>query len=204
MNESVQDLRTMPEARVRAWFEGLPKEELVEMLVSHVLVYQRDRTDEGSEGSALGDLLDLTFAQLLDRLKDLTSHPELSRFRVDGERVVYVTETGTEVPINATGERDTSPSLVRQTAPMAPPAPAERPPDAHVIDPPRPRPASGGPLFSGGGAAERSGGLRPIPVPRSSPPAGPVSPTGSGQMKTSSASTKKGPGGGKKGSLLEF
>ena len=207
MSESATDLRTMPEARVRDWFDGLPKEELVEMLVSHVLVYERDRLEGGDDdaGPGLGELRELTFAQLIERLAALTGHPELSRFRVDGERVAYVTESGIEVPINATGERDPGPSLGRQASPMTSPRPTERPPDAHVIDPApaapsrpaRPAPAEG-PMFSGGSASERRGGMsggRPKAPPPPPPSAAPAPAKGA----------KNGSGGKKGGgSLLEF
>lgn len=215
MSDALADLRTMPEARVREWFDGLPKEELVEMLVSHVLVYQRDRVTDAGEtgGAALGELRSLTFAQALGRLRALTGHAEWGRFRIDGERVVYVQDSGTEVPINATGERAPGPSLSHvsvQARPMGPPpaAPAappfEAPPDAEVIDPPRPPPvrpaarppqapaggrrpaAGGGPMFSGGASEERRPAFRP------------------GERKAEGEGPAKGHPGAKKPGLLEF
>ena len=197
MTQSGHDLRSMPEARVREWFEGLPKEELVEMLVSHVLGYERDRPEEGTEGGpgSMAELRELTFAQLIDRLKTLTSHPEMSRLRVEGERVVYVTGVGAEIPLNASGDRDSGPRPVVQDRPTtSPAAPTERPPDAHVIDPARPR-GGGGPLFGAGGRPERRlGGAegsprRPDPAPKGE--------GGGGASKESKV-------GAKKGSLLEF
>ncbi len=199
MTQSGHDLRSMPEARVREWFEGLPKEELVEMLVSHVLVYERERPDEAPESGlgAMAELRDLTFAQLIDRLKALTSHPEMSRLRVDGERVVYVTGAGAEIPLNASGERDSGPRPVVQARPMSPPpTPTERPPDAHVIDPARPRASGGGgALFGGGGRPERrlGGGEGPARRPEPAP-----------QGEASGGASKESKVGSKKGSLLEF
>jgi len=200
VTQAGQDLRSMPEARVREWFEGLPKEELVEMLVSHVLVYERDRPEEEAEGGlgAMSELRQLTFAQLIDRLKALTSHPEMSRLRVDGERVVYVTGAGAEIPLNATGERDSGPRPLAQAGPVSPPSPpSERPPDAHVIDPARPRASGGGgPLFGGAGRPERRLGGGEGPTARRPEPAT--------QGEASASPSKESKVGAKKGSLLEF
>jgi len=177
----------MPEARLREWFEGLPKEELVEMLVSHVLGYERDRGADAA-GPAAGPLAEITamsFGQLVEHLKGHLRLPELSRFTVSGEHVAYVTDSGIEVAINATGER----------APGAPPPPEpELPPDPEVtLDRPIERPPAmrerRGPLFGSGGSAQRD------VAPRPGRPAGPV------PAKEEPAAEEGKP---KKKSLLEF
>ena len=125
----------MPEARLREWFAALPHEELVDMFVSYVRTFLRERDPDLADTGfgALGDLSSLTFAQLIDELKATLRHPELSRLRVEGERVAYVLDSGIEVTINATGEREAAP------APSTSEPPTERPPDAHMIDPPEPQ-----------------------------------------------------------------
>ena len=201
MSDPVADLPTMPEARLREWFAQLPHEELVEMFVSYVRVYMRDREGLDSEHGALGDLSTLTFAQLIDRLKLSLQHPELSRLRVDGERVVFVTDSGREVIVNATGEQQMAPPgspLGARTAPTAPPA--ERPPDAHVSGDRAapPQRSRGGGMFGGAAAPERRvGGPGGV---RAGGGAGSTTRTGGSESSGSGDADK----GKKKRSLLEF
>ena len=173
------ELGAMPEARLRDWFAALPHEELVEMFVSYVRVYVRERGGASSDYGPLGDLSTLTFAQLVDRLKGTLRLAELSRLRVDGERVVFVTDSGREVVINATGEQQAAPA----GSPLAPRAPArEAPPDPQGAGGPS-SPRRRGGLFGGAASAEHHVG---------------------GPKRREEGGEDKGPKKPKKSPLLEF
>ncbi len=101
------DLAQMGEPELRAWLERLPAKELSEIIISYVRAFLRDGADElGSSGGPLGELLEMSFAQVISFLKEKTRLPELSRLRVDGDLVKFQTAAGSDVIINATGLQD--------------------------------------------------------------------------------------------------
>lgn len=109
MTMSPDDLRTMPEARLREWFSSLSKEDLVEALVTYILTYERDR--EAASFAPWLDLKNASWPQVVNRLKDNLKLPELGRFVVRGEQVSFVSDSGRELPLTASGA-------------LGPPAPA--------------------------------------------------------------------------------
>jgi len=201
------DLAQMGEAELREWLGRLPAQELVEVIVSYVRAFLRDGIDEfGGAAGGMGQLLEMSFAEIITYLKENTRLPELSRMRVDGDVVKFQTAAGSDVSLTATGLQD-GPGLpglggrggfARSTpdpAARAPrarpnagggpaPAPASRPEGEAAEDGPVARPATPrrlGGLFGGGGSGtgeSRGGPSRSGGGPKRSggPPGRPAQP----------------------------
>ncbi len=122
------ELAMMGEQELRAWLEKLPAQELVEIVVSYVRAFLRDGVDDyGAGGGALGELLEMNFAQIVSYLKENTRLPELSRMRVEGDVVKYQTAAGSDIILNATGLQDGP--AIPGFAPRASTGPARSTPD---------------------------------------------------------------------------